>query len=478
MKLKQLFKDLPVTWKGNKETEVSSLTANSKNAAPGALFLAKRGKAGDGHRFITEAVAAGASAILTDTYDPFLSAVQILHPDVNSLEPLLAQRFYHHPTQKLSIIGVTGTSGKTTTTFLVKHLLEQDASCGLIGTVSWMTGKKVIPATLTTPDHLTLMELFHEMGKEGCKTALMEVSSHALDQGRVQGISFAAAVYTNLTQDHLDYHHSMEEYAAAKAQLFSGLKEAAFALINGDDAWSHVMVQKCSAKIVRYGLQSHFELYASDLELSASGMKFSVHWKGESAAFKTLLIGRFNVYNILAATAVALTQGKTLQEIAKRLEGFSGVPGRLERVVNRRNLQVFVDYSHKPDALKNVLQTLREFKKGRLITVFGCGGNRDTQKRPQMAAIAENLSDLTIVTNDNPRYEDPAEIARQIIVGFQHKNYFVELDRKKAIEQALLLANPDDIVLIAGKGHEAYQIFAHQTIVFDDREIVKEACER
>lgn len=474
MKLKQLFKDIPVTWKGNKETEISSLTANSKNAAPGALFLAKRGKAGDGHRFIAEAVAAGASAVLTDTYDPFLSVVQIIYPDVNSLEPLLAKRFYQDPTEQLSIFGVTGTSGKTTTTFLIKHLLEQEAPCGLIGTVSWMTGKKVIPATLTTPDHLTLMELFYEMGKDGCKTAIMEVSSHALDQGRVQGISFAAAVYTNLTQDHLDYHHSMEEYAAAKAQLFHATEVG---IINGDDPWAHVMLQKCTAKVILYGLQAHLDLYASDLELSASGMKFTVHWKGESAHFKTLLIGRFNIYNILAATAVALTQGQALVDIATRLENFSGVPGRLERVVNQRNLQVFVDYSHKPDALKNVLQTLREFKKGRLITVFGCGGNRDIQKRPQMAAISENLSDVSIVTNDNPRNEDPDEIARQIISGFQHKNYFVELDRKKAIEQALQMANPDDIVLIAGKGHEAYQIFAHQTIVFDDREIVKQACD-
>jgi UDP-N-acetylmuramoyl-L-alanyl-D-glutamate--2,6-diaminopimelate ligase len=470
MRLKQLFKEIVVTWKGSKETDITSITANSKSVAPGSLFIARRGKTGDGHRYVAEAISAGAAAILTDTYDPFLAVTQVIHPDVNSLESLLAKRFYQDPAEKLSIFGVTGTSGKTTTTFLMKYLLED--RCGLIGTVSWMTGKKVLPASHTTPDLLTLMQLFHEMNEEGCKSVVMEVSSHAIDQGRVKDIQFAAAVYTNLSQDHLDYHHTMEEYAEVKSRLFAHTEVA---IINGDDSWSPVMIRN-SKKVVRYGLNPEFELFASHLQLSSQGMTFDVRWKQETVSFKTVLIGRFNVYNILAATALALTQGMTLQKIASKLENFSGVPGRLERVDNPKNIQVFVDYSHKPDALKNVLQTLTELKKGRLITVFGCGGNRDVQKRPQMASISESFSDLTIVTNDNPRNEDPAEIARQVISGFQKKSYLVELDRKKAILQALELAKPDDIILIAGKGHEAYQIFAHQTIVFDDREVVKEAC--
>ncbi|HEX2578965.1 MAG TPA: UDP-N-acetylmuramoyl-L-alanyl-D-glutamate--2,6-diaminopimelate ligase [Rhabdochlamydiaceae bacterium] len=472
MKLKQLFKDINVMWKGSKEIDVSSITANSKGAQPGSLFIVRRGKTGDGHHFIAEAVSAGASAVLTDTYDPFLTAVQIIHPNVNSLEAELAKRFYHDPAQKLSIFGVTGTSGKTTTTFLVKYLLEERLPCGLIGTVSWMTGKKVLPATHTTPDILTLMQLFHEMNEDGCKSVAMEVSSHAIDQGRVKGLKFAAAVYTNLSQDHLDYHNTMEEYAEVKSRLFA---HAEISMINGDDPWAARMMQGAK-KIVRYGLNPEFELYASHLQLSSQGMTFDVHWNNETVAFKTILIGRFNVYNILAAAAVALSQGIPLQKIGCKLESFSGVPGRLERVVNPKNLQVFVDYSHKPDALKNVLQTLTELKKGRLITVFGCGGSRDVQKRPQMAAISESFSDLTIVTNDNPRSEDPVEIAKEVISGFQKKAYFVELDRKKAIHQALELATPDDIILIAGKGHETYQIFAHQTITFDDREVVKDAC--
>lgn len=470
MKLKQLFKEIDVTWKGSKETDITSMTANSKSVAPGTLFIARRGKTGDGHRFITEAISAGALAILTDTYDPFLSVTQVIHPDVNGLEALLAKRFYHDPAQKLSIFGVTGTSGKTTTTFLMKYLLEDRS--GLIGTVSWMTGKKVLPASLTTPDFLTLMQLFHEMNSEGCKSVVMEVSSHAIDQGRVKDIEFAAAIYTNLSQDHLDYHHTMEEYAEVKSRLFA---HAGISIINGDDSWAPMMTRKAK-KLLRYGLNPEFELFASDLQLTSNGMTFNVHWKQETISFNTVLIGRFNVYNILAATALALSQGMNLQKIAKKLESFSGVPGRLERVVNPKNLQVFVDYSHKPDALKNVLQTLTELKKGRLITIFGCGGDRDVQKRPQMASISENFSDLTIVTNDNPRSEDPVEIAKQVISGFQKKSYLVELDRKKAIKQALQLAKPDDIILIAGKGHETYQVFFSQTIPFDDREVVKEAC--
>ena len=473
MKLKQLFKEIDVTWKGSKETAITFITANSKNVAPGTLFIAKRGKTGDGHRFIAEAVSAGAVAILTDTYDPFLPVTQVVHPDVNGLESILAKRFYHDPASKLLIFGVTGTSGKTTTTFLIKDLLEEKTPCGLIGTVSWMTGKKVLPASHTTPDLLSLTQLFYEMREESCQSVVMEVSSHAIDQGRVKDIEFAASVYTNLSQDHLDYHRSMEEYAEVKSRLFHNSR---IAIINGDDLWAPIMISKSSGAVIRYGLNPDFELFATKLKLSSQGMSFDVHWKQQFAVFKTSLIGRFNVYNILAATAVALTQGITLEQIAKRLQKFTGVPGRLERVANSKNLQIFVDYAHKPDALKNVLQTLTELKKGKLITIFGCGGNRDVQKRPQMASIAENFSDFTIVTNDNPRQEDPQEIARQIVSGFQKKSYFVELDRRKAISQALKLAEPDDIILIAGKGHETYQIFAHQTVVFDDKKVVQEAC--
>lgn len=475
--LKSLFKDLNVTWKGSQEIKLTSLTANSKAVGPGSLFIAKRGVKGDGHRYIPEAVAAGAVAILADTCDPFLKGVtQVISPDVNALEAIIAHRFYNYPASQLSVYGVTGTCGKTTTTFLIKHLLDEVGSpCGLIGSVSWMTKEKILPASHTTPDLITTLKLLHEMVEGGCSSVAMEISSHAIDQKRVEGISPKVAVFTNLSHEHLDYHKSMEEYARVKALLFKHLSRESFALVNGDDVWSSFMVQESCAKVVRYGLNPQFELSASDLNLSAQEMQFNVKWKGETARFKTALIGRFNVYNILAAAGVLLVEGFNLPQIAQALEVFPGVPGRLERVPNRRQLNVLVDYAHKPEALKNVLQTLQEIKTGRIITVFGCGGNRDGEKRPKMAAIAESLSDFTIVTSDNPRQEDPAEIARQIILGFQTRDrYTVELDRRQAIAKALEMANSQDLVLIAGKGHETYQIFGDRTVPFDDRLVVQQ----
>ena len=463
MRLKQLFKDIPVVWKGSKEIEIQALTLNSQEASPGCLFVVKKS-----HKYIPDAVAAGAVAILTDTFDPFVKVTQIIHHDIAALEPILAERFY--PIKNLEMIGVTGTSGKTTTTYLLKYLLQQKYRSGLVGTVEWITGKRVLPASYTTPDLFTLRHLLHEMEHEGCNISVMEVSSHGIDQGRVKGIPFEIGIYTNLSQDHLDYHKTMEEYAQVKAKLFHDVKVA---IINHDDEWSKIMTAT-KANIIRYGLSSNCDLFATEIELSSQGIRFRVHWRGESCLFETALIGRFNIYNILAATAAALMKGLSLEQIAEALLHFPGVPGRLERVINASNLQVFVDYSHKPDALKNVLQTLSEFKQGKIITVFGCGGNRDMQKRPLMASIAEAFSDHTIVTNDNPRQEDPEEIVRQIISGFKDRRYSVELDRKKAIEQAINQATPSDIVLIAGKGHEPYQIFAHQTIRFDDREVARE----
>lgn len=479
MKLKNLFKDLPVEMKGSKDVDITGLSANSKGIAPGFLFIAKRGKAFDGAKFIPEVIEGGASAILTDTYDPFLTEVtQVIHPDPGSLELDLAKKFYHDPTRKLQMIGVTGTNGKTTTTFLIKYLLEKhEEICGLIGTVAWMTGKKIFPPTHTTPDLMTLMALFSEMVDEKATTAIMEVTSHALQQRRVQGIDFQVGVFTNLTQDHLDYHKTMEAYAEAKALLFKSLAPSAWAVINVDDPIYSVMTRHCGAHLLTYGLTSFAELRATDLKMSATSMQFNIRYKNEVHILKTHLIGRFNVYNILAAAAVAIIQGMSLENICKAMKNFTGVPGRLERVTNRKKLQVFVDYSHTPDALEKALRTLQEFKQGRLITVFGCGGDRDAKKRPLMGLIAEQLSDISILTSDNPRSENPAEIARQVLEGCTDpKKTIVELDRHKAIAKAVSLATPKDIVLIAGKGHETTQTFAHRTIHFDDREVAKDAC--
>jgi UDP-N-acetylmuramoyl-L-alanyl-D-glutamate--2,6-diaminopimelate ligase len=480
MKLKVLFKDIEsAVIRGTKDIDITGISANSKSVGPGFMFIVKRGKKFDGAKFIPEVIEGGASAILTDTYDPFITEItQVIHSDPASLEPILAERFYKDPVKKLDMIGVTGTNGKTTTTFLIKYLLEkQQEVCGLIGTVSWMTGKKVFSPSHTTPDYLTLIGLFSEMVQSGAKTAIMEVTSHALAQQRIQGIDFEIGVFTNLTQDHLDYHQTMEAYAEAKALLFRALKPSAWAVINIDDPVSSVMTRTCRAHIMTFGLTSGADLRASDLKMSSKSMQFNIHYKGQVQLLKTQLIGRFNVYNILAAVCVALIRGMTLTDICNAMKTFTGVPGRLERVSNKKKLQVFVDFSHTPDALEKALKTLQEFKKGRLITVFGCGGDRDAKKRPQMGLIAEKLSDVSILTSDNPRSEKPEEIARQVLEGCEkpHKT-IVELDRQKAIAKAVQIATPKDIVLIAGKGHETTQIFAHRTIYFDDREVARDAC--
>lgn len=480
MKLRQLLKDIPsIQVRGSQEIEIKGISANSKNIAPGFLFITKQGKSFNGAQFIPEAIQGGAKAVLLDTYDPFLTDItQVIHSDPASLELSLAERFYDYPTQKLKMIGVTGTNGKTTTSYLIKYLIDQKKeACGLIGTVEWVAGKKIYTPTHTTPDTLTLMKLFSDMVSEGVQTTIMEVTSHALDQKRVQGIDFKIGVFTNLTHDHLDYHQTMEKYAAAKALLFQSLSSEAYAVVNIDDPTSSIMIRECKAKLFSYGMQEGAHLYATDLRMTPRFMGFNVHYEGRVELFKTDLIGRFNVYNILAATSVALLQGMSLKEIKKAIAAFKGVPGRLERVANMKDLQIFVDYSHKPDALEKVLKTLGEFKQGKIITVYGCGGNRDALKRPIMGSIVERFSDIAILTSDNPRGEDPQEIARQVLKGCLYpEKTILELDRRKAIEEAIRLATPQDMILIAGKGHETTQIFAHRTIQFDDRLVAKDAC--
>ena len=545
MKLKKLFKDISVKEiKGSKEVEITGLCSNSKLIAPGNLFIAKKGLTHDGSRFIPDAIAAGAAAVLTDIYNPFLGdIVQIIHPDVAQVEAELAARFYNHPAEALFLVGITGTNGKTTVSYLVKHLLDHfnlktavgpckkvqdfdpeplDAgvehsqkvkattasrgsgskdcaflpastavfrfkeTCGLIGTIEWIVGKNVFPSTMTTADLITNYKLFYEMAANGCKSAVMEVSSHALDQGRVCSIDFDVAIFTNLTQDHLDYHHTMEHYAESKARLFSSLLPESkkpfvkTAVVNIDSPWADRMLKECKVQKITYGITSAADLTAKNIRLNPQGMQFVVCYRKEEIPFRCPLIGRYNIYNCLAAIAVLLSRSFPLEKILKVLESFSKVAGRLERVSNRRGLNIFVDYAHTDDALKNVLATLHEIKKGKIITVFGCGGNREAGKRPKMAAAAEAFSDEVIVTSDNPRNEDPLEIIQQILPGFSNPNprtITVIPDRAEAIYEAVRRAGKEDIVLIAGKGHETYQIFAQKTIHFDDRIVAQQACD-
>ena len=488
LKIKNLVKgiaDLEI--KGSREVVITGICANSKCVAPGNLFVAKQGLTQHGTVFIPDAIAGGAVAILTDIYDPFLeNIVQLVHTDVLAMEEELAKRFYHHASDALLLVGITGTSGKTTTSYLVKHLLDRVGQpCGLIGSVEWIVGNHSLsPAHNTTPDMVTNQKLFYEMVQQGAKAAAIEVNSHALDQGRLRGIDFDIAVYTNLTQDHLDYHKTMEEYARVKSTLFTSLvreenprkkKAEPWAIVNGDDPWHKKILADCRAKVLTYGIDQPVDLYARDIRLSAEGISCTVHYQNEKLPFKMGLIGRFNIYNCLAAIGVGLAHGLSLEQILPHLATFKSVRGRLERVPNKRGLSIFVDYAHKEDALKNVLITLKEISKGRIITLFGCGGNRDQGKRPKMGAVVEELSDVALITNDNPRNEDPEAIVAQILTGFREPSRaLIELDRRAAIRRALEMACAEDVVLIAGKGHEPYQIFAHQTLPFDDAQVVRE----
>lgn len=489
MKLKKLLKDISVAQvKGSKDIEITGVCANSKLVAPGNLFIAKKGRVDDGHRYIPEAVAAGAAAVLTDIYDPsFKNIVQVIHSDVAGIEGAIAAQYYQFPSDELFMVGITGTNGKTTTSFLVKHLLDKLGSpCGLMGTIEYIIGEHHYRATRTTPDVVTNHKLLREMRLHECDSAVMEVTSHALDQERVACIDYDVAIFTNLTLDHLDYHQTMERYYEAKNKLFRSLgkmnkmnrtkKFPKYAVVNADSLWSKKMLEGCQTPVVTYGIDHPADLQATNLKLSAGATTFDLSYKGQTVSCAWPLVGRYNVYNSLAAAAVGLIRGEPLEKIVAILQTFPPVPGRLEPVKNELGLNIYVDFAHSDDALINVLECLKELKRGKIITVFGCGGDRDRGKRPKMAQAAEEYSDFCIVTSDNPRNEDPALICSEIITGFRRKNFDVILDRRAAIERAIEMATSDDIILVAGKGHEKFQIFAYKTIEFDDCKVVQEIC--
>ncbi|MBX9923931.1 MAG: UDP-N-acetylmuramoyl-L-alanyl-D-glutamate--2,6-diaminopimelate ligase [Rhabdochlamydiaceae bacterium] len=488
MKLKQLVKGIPsLEIKGSKDVEILGLCNNSQFAAPGYLFFAKKGSKLSGNQFIRDAALAGSVAIATDLFDPFLKqVVQIVHPDVTALESLLTERFYDYPSHQLLSIGITGTNGKTTCSYLIKHFLDRvGIATGLIGTIEWIIKDKILPSNLTTPDAITSQKLLHEMKITGCQGVVMEVSSHALVQKRVACIDFDIAIFTNLTQDHLDYHETMEEYAKAKAILFSSLGSHGnvgksypkLAIVNCDSPWASTMIRDLKAPLLTYGLCQESDVRAEEIKLSPKGSSCWICYRDLRLPFTTALIGKFNIYNYLAVIATAIGLNFDLPSILSILSSFPAVPGRLERVENQQGKNIFVDYAHTEDALKNVLEALREIAVGRVLCVFGCGGNRDKQKRPKMGAVAEKLSDALWITSDNPRGESPESIIQDILAGIQDvKKVCIEVDRRKAIEKAISQMKSDDVLLIAGKGHENYQVFSHHTIHFDDRIIAKEYC--
>ena len=397
----------------------------------------------------------------------------------------LGAAFYGYPARKLKMAAVTGTNGKTTTTFLIKHICEKAGlHCGLIGTVRYEIGQRVLPATRTTPESLDIQDLLSQILGAGCKAAAMEVSSHALAQDRTRGLEWDTAVFTNLTQDHLDFHGTMERYFDAKAKLFEQLagqqkKRKPVAVINTDDRYGAQLVDRLENKVavVTYGMGARADFRASSYRMEFGGTSYQLDAKGKSYLVRVPLIGRFNVANSLAALAAAHSLGIGLREAVVSLGKSPQVPGRLEAVPAKRQFQVFVDYAHTPDALLNVIKTLRELQPRRLIVVFGCGGDRDRQKRPLMAEVVDQHADHAIITSDNPRKEDPEAIIAEVEKGFRSNHYEKVVDRAGAITRAIELAQPRDVVLIAGKGHENYQEFADHTIPFDDIQVARRALE-
>ena len=471
----------PLTVQGPRQTDIRGIACDSRQVKPGYLFVAVRGTHDDGVRYIQDAIARGAVAVVSAQEGWFQRDVTHIHvEDTRRAIAEISCAYFGHPSAQLQTVGVTGTNGKTTTTYMLRDLLQAAGRpCGLIGTVVYEMRARVIPANRTTPEACDLQYMLDQMVKAGCRSAVMEVSSHALDQKRAWGIDFDVGVFTNLTRDHLDYHGSMENYFAAKAMLFRGLgqmEKRASAVLNLDDPWGQQLanIGGSWAQTVTYGSHPGAVVCAEEVEPGPEGSTFRVSSPWGAAKVHLPLLGRYNVSNALAALGAGLSLGLPLDLMAATLERFHSAPGRLERVPNARRFRVYVDYAHTDDALTNVLGALREIAPRRLIVVFGCGGDRDRAKRPLMAAAAAQLSDHAIVTSDNPRSEDPASIIEEICAGFGHWTRFEKIiDREQAIARAIEMARPDDIVLIAGKGHENYQEFARTVIPFDDRDVAR-----
>ncbi len=453
------------------ENERLSVTADSRKVTAGGVFVAVKGGRVDGHDYVDKAIAAGAKYIVAQKQVKTASAELIEISDTAPSVGLLAQAGMGWPARKLCNLAVTGTNGKTTVGFLVKSIIETAGKkCGLIGTVENFICGKAVAADMTTPDAVEIAKLQKQMVDAGAEYMIIEASSHALDQQRLAGIEFKAGAFTNLTGDHLDYHLTMENYLAAKTKLFTGLGVDSYAILNGQSEFAEKIARYCEAKVMYYSVNSQGDIYADNIEYSHSGTKYDLHVEDQCEKVSSPLLGLHNISNHLAGAGLAFAAGFEISEIAQGLENAT-VPGRLERVDCGQNFAVLVDYAHTDDALDNVLRTLKAICKGRLIVVFGCGGDRDKTKRPRMARAAQEFGDIVIVTNDNPRTEDPDEIIKDIMAGFERpEKVIVDADRASAIGVAIEKAGDKDIILIAGKGHEEYQIIGTQTRHFSDRE--------
>jgi UDP-N-acetylmuramoyl-L-alanyl-D-glutamate--2,6-diaminopimelate ligase len=461
----------PIAFDALPPVEVTGVTEDSRQVQPGYVFVARSGRVTDGARFVDHAVARGAVAVVSSIDLPACPLPIVLVPNAGVAASVLAHAFHGNPSvDRLKLLGVTGTNGKTTVAYLLRHVLNGFSTrCGMIGTVEVDDGRSRYESAMTTPAAVEVAALLARMWDRGCRACAMEVSSHSLHQGRVAGATFAGAAFTNLTGDHLDYHGTMDDYAAAKATLFAGLVPDAVAAVNVDDPWSDRMVRDCRARMIRYGIGRDADYRAHDISVTAAGTAFVLHAPHGRAELHLPLVGRHNVENALAAAALL---GEVFQlsasQLATGLNGATGAPGRLQSVRAGQPFAVLVDYAHTDDALRNVLTALRPLCQGRLRVVFGCGGDRDRTKRPRMARVAEQLADDLYLTSDNPRTEDPAAILAEVASGLTGRPRCVEPDRRSAIVAALSDAAPGDVVLVAGKGHENYQIVGTVKHPFDD----------
>lgn len=501
MRLQDLIKDIPEKeTMGNPHIEVGDMAYHSAKVRKGMLFVAIRGIRTDGHVFIEEALDRGAKALVVERGQEKAYGVPVIVvPDSRAALAHLSAAFFGHPSQEMRLIGVTGTNGKTTTSFLIESILEnRSLACGVVGTINYRYQSRVIPAPMTTPESYDIQRIFREMLDSGITHVVMEVSSHALDLRRVDGCHFDVGVFTNLTQDHLDYHPDLDQYRRCKEHLFtaiipSGNKQSRTAILNLDDPAGGNLWQMVNYAKMGYATRRQTSFWASDVTSSLKGVGATIHTPRGRIKIESPLVGEFNVYNIMAAMGAATALGIPEEAIREGIEALSTVPGRMERIENNRGVEIFVDYAHTPDALERALKVLRPLRgSGRLITVFGCGGDRDRTKRPLMGRAVARLSDLSIITSDNPRSEPPGHIIQEIEGGFIAENgravpredfdrgvetggYLKMENRREAIGLAIEAARPGDTILIAGKGHENYQILADRRLPFDDREEARRA---
>jgi UDP-N-acetylmuramoyl-L-alanyl-D-glutamate--2,6-diaminopimelate ligase len=478
----------PIRVEGPQTAEVCHITADSRTVQEGSLFICLVGATVDGHSFVEKAVQDGAVAVVVSKPVAVPDHVAVIYvEDTRQALQAAVPFFYDYPASKMRMIGVTGTNGKTTTTHIIAHLLRsQGYTVGVIGTVHILIDDQSYPIHNTTPDVADLQQILQQMVDAGVTHCIMEVSSHALALGRTAGVEYDTAVFTNLTQDHLDFHKTFDNYLAAKAKLFKQVsasyqvKEGKGAVINVDDAYGQAIVDVTTSPMITYSTEGKGSMNASDLTVTAKSSQFTLNYDGQSYPISTKIAGMFNVYNTLAAVGATLYEGLSMEEIVKGLATFTAVPGRFELIEEGQDFAVVVDYAHTPDGLENILQTAKKIVENHILVVFGCGGDRDATKRPIMGRIAAQFGDRVFVTSDNPRTEDPVQIVKDVEVGVREGlhddvTYEVIVDRREAIHKAIAEATTGDVVIIAGKGHEDYQILKDETIHFDDREVAREA---